>query len=277
MPGPLRRPRLRIPAELSRTLLTFGDWQGWRASLDSDVPDAAIFRTGLRVLCDRGPVLLAICLNNGYYKRSRIRRLIQATVALSPRVTIFFTDGPAKHNYLALGRSAQYATNQTRKQRNQLMNSCLEAITVIRETNPEVNVGFINWADIYSHMSYKSTYVYLMRLYEQCKRFYDEVRQSTRDVLMRDRRGEDEEAIVDVGVQYSIEELAFLLAYEHMVGEARGLASEEFVYLYYLRWEILENLVNGAYDGVVRSSVGFAVLTAAPDNAAASLDRSAVA
>lgn len=260
---------LKIPPETQRALRLYscGDWSGWSASVDASVPDTTVFRTGLRVLMRGGTVLLAICLNNGYYKRPRIEKLIQAAIGLSPRVTIFFTDGPAKHNYMALGRTKQYALRQTRKQHHQLMNACRAAIEWIRATKPDVSIDFIDWADVYAREDYRQTFSALQALYEGSAEFRIDIREATHEVLSRSRSEENAKTIIDVGVLYSLEELAFLLVFENMVGEKSGVRSEDFAYLYYLRWEIFERLVNGQYDGKLRSDVGFALLSVTPNEA----------
>src|SRR3569832_2382025 len=107
----------------------------WAISIDDSTDGSLIFRRGLSVLREHGHLLVAICLNNGYYKRARIRALIEVAATLSSRVTIFFTDGPAKHNYLALGRSPHKTEQQIRKQRNQHRNANNDAINCVKRRN----------------------------------------------------------------------------------------------------------------------------------------------
>ena len=243
----------------------------WLVEINGGIVDSDIFRTGMRVLRKRGHILLAICLNNGYYKRRRIAKLIQVAASLSDQVTIFFTDGPAKHNYLALGQSERQAIKQTRKQYNQLKNACDEAI--LRVANDHTKFTFINWNDVYSRDDYIATYNDLALLYNSNQQFKSDVRDATREVLRRTHSHSDIEAAVDVGIKYSLEELALLAMYEDI---AAGLPSpaprdSDFAYIYYMRWEILEKLVSGIYDGRQRNHIGCVVLHVSEKQSGAAL------
>ncbi len=97
--------------------------EGWRMDILSK-GDSLVFRNGLRYLEDGEDFLLAICLNNGYYKRENIYRMIKFALNFSKRVQVFTTDGPAKHNHFALGESETKAARETRLDRNHLRNLC---------------------------------------------------------------------------------------------------------------------------------------------------------
>src|SRR3989344_6419360 len=110
--------------------------EGWRMDVQLEA-NSPILKNGLRFLEDNQDLLLAICLNNGYYKRENIHRMLKFALNISKRVTIFTTDGPAKHNYLALGKSETEAIRETRLNKNRLQNLCAIALERINATLPE--------------------------------------------------------------------------------------------------------------------------------------------
>lgn len=239
--------------------------EGWALEIDNGVDDSIIFQRGLDVLLQHGHLLVAICLNNGYYKRERIKKILEVAAALSKQVTIFFTDGPTKHNYLALGRSLEKTEQQVRKQRHQLRNACDAAIQFISRS---VHFNFVDWDDVYDREDYKLAYRELLNLYENNTRFRIDVRAATKDVLFRSKDHIDIEKVVDIGIHYTIEELAFLMIFGRLAAELDHTTTSEinFGYIYHLRWEIFEDLVNGRYDGMIRCSVGFILLNLEPSS-----------
>lgn len=260
--GDVLQPRMTPNHNFSDRLTDCSD-ANWTVRINDDVDDSDVFQTGMSVLRRRGHVLVAICLNNGYYKRSRIEKLLQVAASLSPEVTVFFTDGPAVHNYLALGRSESYALKQTRKQYHQLRNACDETIARLHGL---ASFRFIDWASVYARTDYRTTYSELLELYNTNHRFRHEVRQATQAVLARHQSNRDLEAAVDIGILYSLEELAFLSCYDAMALElVRPTSGDpQFAYIYHLRWDILERLANGVYDGIKRPNLGFIVLSIQP-------------
>src|SRR5262249_41151820 len=74
--------------------------EGWEAGIASSRCTELVFQRGERLLLSRAPILLPICLNNGFYSRENIYRLLRFVTYFSNEVTVFFTDGPAKHNYV---------------------------------------------------------------------------------------------------------------------------------------------------------------------------------
>lgn len=246
---------------LDRALGSIPPGDDWVVELDKDADNSGIFRVGRRVLQKRGHILVAICLNNGYYKRARIAKIIQVASGLSDEVTVFFTDGPAIHNYIALGRSEHYALKQVRKQRHQLKNACDAAISEL--DSAAARFSFVDWKEVYSRADYISTFSELTSLYDTNAKFQNDIRDATRSVLQRSRQQGDVERAVDIGIRYSLEELAFLLIYEN-IAAAKALPTSgdsDFAYIYHLRWEILEKLANGFYDHRMRNHVGFVVLS----------------
>lgn len=230
----------------------------WSVSLGPWQDKRIIFERGLEVLCNSGPMLVAVCLNNGYYTRDRIKHLLEFASRFSDQVTIFFTDGPAVHNYIAWGSDRDSALRKARKQRNRLQNACLEAVERISHHNP-FEVSFIDWTDVYRRSDYKQEYDYLRRLFSSSSEFSSDLIRETTQAL--NSQGPAREEAIEIASEYPLEELAFLLTYNKIAAELAGKRSPvDFAYVYHLQWPLLENLVEGKYDGHVRSNLGFIIL-----------------
>jgi tRNA-dependent cyclodipeptide synthase len=233
--------------------------EGWSISLDSLAAGGVVFKRGLRILSNSGPMLVAVCLNNGYYTRERIRHLLEFAAHFSNQVTIFFTDGPAVHNYMAWGSDREEALRKARKQRNRLQNACIEATEHIKQRYA-FEVSFIDWADIYRRRDYQHEYERLSQLFSLSSEFSTDLVRETEQALSSHEQVSDH--AIEIASKYPLEELAFLLTYNKIAAEFAGSQSQriDFAYLYHLRWPLLENLVDGKYDGFVRSNLGFVIL-----------------
>ena len=255
------RPRSDPASRLGAEINAFRQWskgQGWSTEIDS--PNEGVpFGKAIEVLLQRGPMLLAICLNNGYYTRSAIHRLLYFASEFSDQVTVFFTDGPSVHNYIALGHTKAEALRKARKQRNRLQNACNEAIALIKQRR-EFAVFFIDWNEIYRREDFKSEYEKLDLLYSTNDAFRSDLVFETREVLASHPSISEEGLRYAVG--YPLEELAFLLTYNKIAAETAHspLQALDFAYVYHLRWPLLEKLVQGKYDGILRSNLGFAIV-----------------
>jgi tRNA-dependent cyclodipeptide synthase len=231
----------------------------WAIEIGTPPKSNLAIKNGVEMLHARAPMLLPICLNNGYYTRRRIRHLITFASHFAPQVTIFFTDGRSVHNYLAWGSSREEAIRKARKQKKRLQNACIEAIDSVRSSGA-FNVSFIDWADIYQRCAYKTQYASLQILFNTNNKFRADVSYETEHVLRTHTRVSD--AALTIATRYPLEELAFLLSYKTMAGEFTGVASADthFVYIYHQHWPLLENVVNGKYDPLTRTAFGFAIV-----------------
>src|SRR5262249_13995694 len=107
----------------------------------------------------------------------------------------------------------------------------------------------------------------LTHAYEGNMGFRDTVREDTAAVLSRRLTSLDQlTGCVDKAVMYSLEELAFLRAAAHLpfvreaVGAESGPKIIELIYLYYLRWPALEDLIRGTVDGSPIENLGLLYL-----------------
>lgn len=236
-------------------------------------PDAPVFRRGAAMLLRRERMLVPICLNNGYYTRERIRVVLERAVRSTSQVYVFFTDGPAVHNYLACGETLAGARRECRRHANRLRNHCAAALDLLnagRDPSDRVHIGLLDWDDIYKSEAYRRNYEYLLVLYQRNNTFRRDTCETTRQVLERKLDTQrlqrlqqiDMQQALKTAVHYSIEELAFLLAFEAdalFSGAASACCrtSGPYLYVYYQRWPVFEKLVDGYYDGEERAGIGF--------------------
>ena len=241
-----------------------------------------VFRRGAEMLALRERMLIPICLNNGYYTREKVFQLLLFASRASRQVSIFFTDGPARHNYLAIGKTAKEAERECRRHLNRLRNHCVAAVDKInidRQTAAVFEVYFNDWNSIYGDSFYQLESRRLLRLYQRDDRFRSDVRRTTQEVLKKkvavpaDSFQSNElelESVVDRAIHYSLEELAFLLTYSKRLDHLEALKAPynqmrngtraSFVYVYNQRWPVFENLVDGAYDGNEHREIGFHIV-----------------
>jgi tRNA-dependent cyclodipeptide synthase len=236
----------------------------WKASIQFDLPEVPIFEKGLELLSQKGDLLLAICLNNGYYNKENIYRMLRFAVAFSDRIQIFFTDGPAQHNYRAMGESEKEIVRKCRLHRNRLRNHCLAALEKMRLVGITPEVALLEWEKIYSDPAYQKSYHDLKELYRASADFQNDINATTRTVLEH-RMGlkEIQADKVAIAIEYVLEELAFILSYPSLGSDTKPIVdhgANSFNYMYYEHWSVFENLVNGRYDNRVRGEIGFSIV-----------------
>jgi tRNA-dependent cyclodipeptide synthase len=239
--------------------------EGWQMQVSHDA-ETPILRAGIEYLGARQDLLLAMCLNNGYYNRENIYRMLKFALAFSDRVQIFATDGPAKHNYEALGKAKEKIPAITRLARNRLHNQCGDALERINATLPpekQRSITFMEWEEIYKDPKYQESYRALKDLYVQGGEFHKDINDTSERVLLNRIAIEKEvEAVLSIGIEYVIEELAFILAYRSLDATSKPIGdhgNNGFSYFYYEPWPVFEKLVNGDYDGKLKDGIGFVI------------------
>lgn len=236
-----------------------------------------LFVRGNQMIMRRERMLLPICLNNGYYTREQVSNLLHFASRNSKQVSIFFTDGPARHNYLAIGKTEKEARRECHRHLNRLRNHCHAAIAKVNadsELSTPFSVTFIDWKTIYTSSLFQNEYHRLLTLYQQNECFRDDVRLTTHEVLRKKVAVPFHElclqkfrmnSIVNIAVHYSLEELAFLMTYAKYedfqaftpAENSDGAPLRPFVYVYYQRWHVFERLAEGFYDRITHPEIGF--------------------
>lgn len=231
--------------------------------------DLAAYRRGEAYLRGNNPILLPICLNNGYYNKKRIAGLICIACAMSDDVRVFLTDGPSIHNYKAAGYSDKIARQKIKSQKNRLLNHCQRGINLFQRicgTQSSV-ISFYDWDSIYDSEDYSSARQHLTNLYSLNPSFSGNIREATIDVLSR-RLGLSalKEECVDTGINYTLDELAFILSSRKIPAkqlESRNISvgGHRMIYVYHERWFVLEKLLGGFYDDIPRLDIGYCRLS----------------
>lgn len=266
-------PQLQVQSRLADNLISLNHAVanfGWSAAIDAESHRSPVRTRGLRLLESGGTLVIPICLNNGYYKRETVHHLIRTAAALSNSISIFFTDGPSKHNYIAAGKSESSALRDCRRHFNRLRNFCVSGVDILpTDLRSNFDLDLHRWSRIYKRSDWQEEFRYLLNLYESRELFRDEVRSTTRQVLEKRMGCIDLEQRTDVAINYTLEELAFILIASRRTAElensraGRGKiegASTPFAYIYYESWPVMERLVDGCYDGIVRENIGFCIL-----------------
>lgn len=219
-------------------------------------PDVLCMQRGAELTDGNNATLFPICLNNGYYNQERIMLMMKFLPHFCSKALIFFTDGPAQNTYVALGKNKVEAERKARLQHNRLYNHCQKGI----EQNPaaaSLPIQFDDWKTIYGSEDYQEEYHHVRKLYEEHETFRSDVHNDTQHVLSRlvDKEDQVTEEMISKAVDYPIEELAFILSVP------KRFKLEQVVYVYYDRWSVLENLLDGKYDGTLRKNISYLMLT----------------
>jgi len=239
--------------------------EGWQMNV-SFADETLILKNGLKYIDDQSDLLLAMCLSNGYYNRENIYRMLKFALNFSKRVQIFTTDGPAKHNYEALGKAKAKIPAVTRLARNRLRNQCTDSLVRINASLPpeeQRTITFMEWEDIYKDPAYIDSYKTLKDLYATSAEFHKDIDDTSQRVLLH-RIGidKDVQSVLSIGIEYVIEELAFILAYKSLGATSKPIpdhGARGFSYFYYEPWPVFEKLVNGDYDGRPKEGIGFII------------------
>lgn len=262
--------------------------QGWRMEVNL-VATSPVFETGLKYLSTGQDLLLPLCLNNGYYDRDNICRMLQFVASFSKHVQIFTTEGPARRNEMAKGKLEGESIAKVHLGGNKLRNFYAKSLSRIAEHTPlaskalscldyqetmqekkarkklskERSLEDSSWKFIYRDQAYLDSYAYLKDLYADNEAFRNDIQANTRNVLLKrfNLTALGPEQFAD-GVEYVLEELAMILSYSRLGPDAKSLqdhGAKGFNYIYYESWPVFENLMNGAYDGTVREEIGFVI------------------
>lgn len=262
--------------------------QGWRMEVNL-VATSPVFETGLKYLSTGQDLLLPLCLNNGYYDRENIYRMLQFAASFSNHVQVFTTEGPARRNEMAKDKPPGEAIAKAHLGGNKLRNfyaqsldpkdkttplvakafSCLDYQETVQEKkarkklSKERSLEDSSWKFIYRDKAYIRSRKELRTLYYRSSAFQNDVRANTEYVLLkRFNLTALRPKQLALGARYVLEELAMILSYIRLGPEAKPLqdhGSNGFNYIYNESWPVFENLMNGVYDGQPRQQIGFVI------------------
>ncbi len=217
--------------------------------------EGACFKTGYEVLKQKGTVIVGMSPGNSYFKKDTIYNILRSVSRLFKNIKIFIPEVQVQYTYIALGKSITKAAAIARKNSNFLRNHSMRAIAEIIDHDSAVSISISNWYSEIEHVSsYRNSKKYIYDLYKKSEKFYSDVRQTTKIIVASQTKDViDIEKVVDIAVNYLLEELAFMLASPGIYGV------EQIAAAYHNRWPVFENLVSGQYDLSI-SNVGLVLL-----------------
>jgi tRNA-dependent cyclodipeptide synthase len=185
---------------------------------------------------------------NSYFREQVIYRTLVFASERFHDIIILSPDKSAEHTFLALGYEKSIARKKAHLNANLLINRAGRAVAQLKTQKPETNFILPDWDGIEATDAYKSCHDKIKELYNEDNEFRKDARSATESVLAAKTKTKlNLQSAVDIGVQYLLEELAFVMA----APELYGLKS--VTYLYHKKWEIYEKLISGRYSLKVKN------------------------
>ncbi|MBU0953050.1 MAG: tRNA-dependent cyclodipeptide synthase [Nanoarchaeota archaeon] len=213
------------------------------------------YETGYDILQERGASLVPVCPGNGHFNAKTIDELIRIASENFSVVIIFIPDKPTEHTYRAMGYTDAKAKQKARHQGNNLRNNTMRSIDKIREIRGITVPKIINWVnDVESQNTFQEELRKLKQLYHQNVAFHQLVRNETHSVI-KERTSEenDVQTRIDEGINYVLEELAWLTTSPSLLGVSH------LAYIYHKEW-FLDDFIAGKYDGTKKENLGFVII-----------------
>ena len=227
--------------------------------IKKDVLSKATLR-GYELLNNKGFVISAMSIGNSYFSNEKIDELLPFLNKHFSQTKILIAKKISVHTYKALGYDEKKARQKTKLAGNRLKNSCIRTMQKIRTQGQQVNVDFVDWENEVEHdAEYEKQLEIIKELYNRHKRlkdvkksFYKDARDTTKNVLMAKLEDKKEiDRAIDEGVEYLLEELAFILAAPKIFNVTN------VAYIYHREWPIFTKLIDGKYDKKIRKNVAF--------------------
>jgi len=225
--------------------------------MSSDIrTQSPIFEFGLLAIKTRGVCIFGLSVGNSYFKEEAITRTLSKICNLFSKIYILIGREITLYNFQAINFDESVAKMIIRKNCNGLANivkRVLEKIQILEGTE----IIFVDWEnDVANCEDFKKYCSEIKKLYSKNERFYNDVNSLTMNSLKKlaALHNMDSNLIrVEIGASYLLEELAFFNAYSDK--EAPKIVAD----IYHHHNEVLENFMNGIYDGIVKN-FGFVVL-----------------
>lgn len=218
------------------------------------IPYERVFKTNTLIMKKFNINILPIIgmsPGNSYFQPEIITKLIQKVLDKYGYAVIVVPGIPAISTYEAMGYSLSKARTKAVLKGNNLKNKSKRSIKECSISNDLIYI--INWQeDVQIHPLYLESYSNVVNLFENNKKFRNEILNTTRSVL--EGSGKD---ILDMeksllkGSEYILAEFAFLEICPKLFG------SDEARFVYHRDWPAYENYITGALDGIERNYLSF--------------------
>ena len=202
---------------------------------------------------------------NSYFKDDEVRHLLDRAVKQYGQIAILVADIPAISTYIALG----YPENRARRDKaipkgNALKNRVKKVAAKLGYGNNKIRI--FNWKEeVAENQYYLKRYDQLKKFYQSNQPFRDAAREATRDVLFYSKRNIDNlEKATSLAIHYLLSEFAFLEF------APKYIEVDKVTYVYHKNWPVYEDYIDGKFDQVIRSHLGFQIIlpsASSPSNA----------
>lgn len=198
-------------------------------------------------------VICGVSLNNKQFTSDYLGRLIREFRTHQNPLILMVTDGPARHNYAALGLRNSALVAQRRNIHRCLRRAIEGHIENGSYQGPPIAV--LNWSVVRRHPEFRSQLRHLCKLAQSHSIFRQEIDAVSAPALLSlsayhrlsnhlDKFPSENQ--LRKSAYYFLEECAFLLAAPALLGVP------DAVYAYHRRWQIFERLLLGQFDGIER-------------------------
>jgi len=231
-----------------------------------------IYDVGQRVLENDGMALIGVSPQNSYFNDQNIQHLLFGVPAYFKKIKVWFPYEISAITYKALGYDPKGVMKQLRRYANRPRNKCIRDIQYVqknllwyeRHDGSTISIEMINWNEQVASRPVFIEYLKKIKvLYSKDSQFRKDARDTEYEFFgdkIFDPRysnlveGVDNlETVIDNGVEYTLQQLAFLLSFPQLFGEA-------FAYIYHDRWPILENLIEGRYGNMdSKDDIGYLI------------------
>jgi tRNA-dependent cyclodipeptide synthase len=224
------------------------------------------YERGVRIADEKGCALIPLCPANGHFTRENIVELLECVAQNFSKIHLFVPDEPTLLTYEAVGYPTGKASQKLSKERRQLTKRGGDAM----QGRPH---KLWDWESIKDHPTYIAEIERLESLYSRHGSLWKTVRSETRQVLFNtllnmrrtssahihpslaevDASFEVPDERIEIGTPYVLNELAFLTAAPTILNEDR------LAYVYHREW-MLDEYIEGKFDGDPKPNLGFAVI-----------------
>ena len=202
---------------------------------------------GQEVLAECEALIIGVSINNSYFKEENIEKLLVWATNQSSSVYVMIPDHPAVYTLLALGRSQNDADRIARLKSNALENKTRKIIERLQLEN----VKILRWDELKGKFKYLEALVALFHCYTVDSKMRDALRKTTASVLGLQWGLPSINAEIDLGVQFLLYELAFILHSDLILTE------EKTAYVYHSTMQVMKDIMEGKHSFIPRKNVGF--------------------
>lgn len=214
--------------------------EGWYVAVTEREHPA--IEAGLRNFSNGGDLIIGMSLENSYFSRDTVARLIRYLGTLEVDVFIAVMDQPSKHNYRALGYSEKIIDQKIRKKGANLRLKIKSALKGLDKFSEHFQI--MDWSYVYEQEEYLHAKSLLEEIQMENKTFREDLASCAETYLRPKSKQDLSEGSLREAEKYLLEELAFLVA------SSKIFNRESLSYLYHRPWPIFEKLTTGEYGDI---------------------------